>query len=54
MKLMPKEGESMSKDELLEITGGGISASAIVVGIGAFITFIIGAIDGYLRPRKCE
>ncbi len=43
----------MSKNELLAVTGGGISLSALA-GIGAAITFLIGVIDGYLRPTKCE
>lgn len=43
----------MNKEELLSITGGGISVGA-VAGIGALITFIIGIVDGYLRPQKCS
>lgn len=43
----------MSKEELLDVTGGGVSIG-VVAGIGALITFIIGIVDGYLRPEKCS
>lgn len=43
----------MSKEELLDVTGGGVSIG-VVAGIGALITFIIGVVDGYLRPSKCS
>lgn len=42
----------LSKNELLEVNGG-IGAWA-VVGIIAGIIFIVGAIDGYVRPLKCN
>lgn len=45
--------QHLSKQELLTVSGGGISRGAIT-GIGALITFIIGVIDGYLRPEPCE
>ncbi len=43
----------LTKDELLDINGGAVTwtlATAIVSGI----VFIIGVIDGYLRPLKCN
>ncbi len=43
----------MNKEELLNVTGGGISMGT-ALGIGALITFIIGVVDGYLRPQKCS
>ncbi len=43
----------LSNEELLNITGGGISIG-VAAGIGALITFIIGVVDGYLRPSKCS
>ena len=43
----------LKKNELLEINGGGIS-----FGVGCFIVgaviFVIGVIDGYVRPLKCN
>ena len=42
----------LTKKELLDINGG-IGAWA-VIGIAAGIIFLIGAIDGYVRPMKCN
>lgn len=39
--------------ELKQIKGG-FSSKALWVGLASFITFIIGAIDGYLRPLSCN
>lgn len=41
----------LTNNELLEISGGGFS---IITGIGALITFIIGFVDGYIKPSKCD
>ena len=43
----------MSDNELKTIEGGGLSFGAIV-GIAAGITFLIGIIDGIVRPLKCN
>lgn len=42
----------LSSNELNEIHGGG----GISLGLAIFagITFIIGVIDGYVRPLKCN
>lgn len=45
--------KEMNKQELLDINGGGISFSFGLL-IAAGITFIIGVIDGYIRPLKCR
>lgn len=42
----------LSKDELLNVNGG-IGGWAIV-GIIAGIIFLVGVIDGYTRPSKCN
>ena len=39
--------------ELLEIQGGVVSWG-LIAGIGSLVVFIIGVIDGYLRPLKCN
>ena len=44
---------NMTKEELLNLTGGGVSIG-VLAGIGAAITFIIGIVDGYIRPMKCD
>lgn len=41
----------LSKNELNSISGGGISGYLILGGI---VTFIIGIIDGFTRPLKCN
>ncbi|MDD2434868.1 MAG: class IIb bacteriocin, lactobin A/cerein 7B family [Bacilli bacterium] len=41
----------LTKPELMEINGGGIGVGLL---IGAGIVFIIGVIDGYVRPLKCN
>ena len=39
--------------ELKQITGGGISFGTGLL-IGAGVTFLIGLIDGYIRPLACR
>lgn len=41
----------MKKEELEEIRGGAITKIAILGGI---IVFLIGIIDGYVNPSKCN
>lgn len=43
----------VNDDELCDVHGGGISWG-IVAGIIAGVTFIIGVIDGYTNPKKCN
>ena len=43
----------MSKNELLEIKGGGISAGLGLL-LGGIVTFLIGVFDGYFRPLSCH
>jgi len=45
--------QSLNKEEMLKITGGGISAWGLF-GIGALITFLAGVIDGFVRPPACN
>lgn len=45
--------KEISKDELKKIDGGGISLLG-VAGIVAGAVFLIGVIDGYVRPKKCN
>lgn len=44
--------KKIDDEELLNIEGG-ISAWG-VIGIGAGIVFVIGVIDGFFRPLKCN
>jgi lactobin A/cerein 7B family class IIb bacteriocin len=43
--------KELSKKELLEIKGGGAGTVLIIV---AGIVFLIGVIDGYVRPLGCN
>lgn len=45
--------EKLEKKQLLEITGGGFSFGLATL-IGAGVVFIIGVIDGFVRPLKCN
>jgi class IIb bacteriocin, lactobin A/cerein 7B family len=45
--------KELTKDELNNINGGGISLGTLaLVSLG--IAFIVGVVDGYLRPLKCH
>ena len=43
---------AMSNDELKQIKGGGINWG-ITAGISAFVSFVIGVIDGWMNPKRC-
>ena len=43
----------MSETELKSIEGG-LSKTVIIGAIGLVITFIVGLIDGYMRPLACN
>lgn len=45
--------KKLTDDELKNISGGGLSAG-VWVGLAAGITFLIGLIDGMVRPLKCN
>ena len=42
----------LTTKELKEIKGGWSIAG--IFGIGTFLTFIIGLVDGYIRPLNCR
>ena len=43
----------ISNDELRQINGGAFNVG-IAIAIAAGITFIVGVIDGIVRPLKCN
>ena len=45
--------EHLEKQELQKIYGGGFGFG-FLAAIGAGITFLIGVIDGYIRPLPCN
>lgn len=44
---------NLNDEELKNIDGGGVNLG-LLVGIGAGITFLIGVIDGFMRPLRCN
>lgn len=45
--------KNLNKKEMLEINGGGINFSFWAL-IGSGIVFMVGLIDGFVRPLKCN
>ena len=45
--------ECINNEKLAEIKGGAFNWG-ILAGIGAAISFIIGVIDGWVNPQKCN
>lgn len=45
--------KKLKNNDLKKINGGGVSATVGIL-IGAGIVFLIGLIDGYVRPLKCN
>jgi hypothetical protein len=43
----------INKDELVNIKGG-LSKYFYGIGAGALVSFVIGLIDGYMRPLACR
>ncbi len=43
----------LKEKELMEISGGFFSAAKVLGIIGA-VTFVIGVIDGFVRPLRCN
>jgi len=43
----------LKDNEMKKINGGGINIG-IWLGIGAGISFLIGLVDGIIRPLKCN
>jgi len=43
----------LNKEEIQKISGGGISIWG-GIGIATGIIFLIGVIDGFVRPLKCN
>ena len=43
----------MSNEELIN-TKAGISKGVLIGGISIIVTFLIGVVDGYLRPLSCN
>lgn len=44
--------EVLKNKDLIEVKGG--SKFGLIIGVTAVITFIVGVIDGIVRPLKCN
>ena len=50
-----REVEQIEKEELKKLVGGGVSTGvSVALALTAGILFVIGVIDGYLRPLLCH
>ena len=50
-----REVEQIEKEELKKLVGGGVSTGvSVALVLTAGIVFVIGVIDGYLRPLLCH
>lgn len=45
--------KKLKKNEMKDINGGAVRFS-LVLALGALASFIVGLIDGYVRPLKCN
>ncbi len=49
--------KNLNDKDLMKVEGGSISVgllSVIIAGVAAGVTFLIGVIDGIVRPLKCN
>jgi len=46
--------KNLNNEELLEVTGGGITSKLLWGIVGSALVFIIGVIDGIVSPKKCN
>ena len=47
------EEPSMTNEEMKKVKGGSINWG-MLAGIGAFTSFVIGLVDGWINPKKCN
>ena len=45
--------QKLNKKTMKQINGGAIKWG-VIAGIGGFASFIIGVIDGWMNPKKCN
>lgn len=45
--------QTITNEEMKKINGGAINWG-IMAGIGAFASFLIGIVDGWTNPKKCN
>ena len=45
--------KELTKEELLDVQGGGITIGGVLLVI-AGVTFVVGVVDGIVRPLRCH
>ncbi len=45
--------KSISNEEMKAIEGGAVNWG-VMAGLSAFASFLIGIVDGYINPRRCN
>lgn len=45
--------KKLDNSEMQHVNGGAIKWG-VIAGIGGFASFIIGVIDGWMNPKKCN
>ena len=46
--------KKIDKNKMKVINGGGSFSIGLILGLGSIINFLIGVIDGYTRPLRCN
>lgn len=46
--------KNLNNEELLRVSGGGITSKLLWGIVGSALVFIIGVIDGIVSPKKCN
>ena len=44
----------LDEKELLNVKGGEGVSLGLIAGVSAMVAFLIGIIDGFYNPKKCE
>ena len=45
--------KKLTKKEMSLVKGGAVKWG-VIAGIGAFASFVIGVIDGWINPKRCN
>ncbi len=43
----------LNEKQMLDVNGGAVKWG-VIAGFGAFASFVIGVIDGWMNPQKCN
>lgn len=45
--------KKINKEEMKNVNGGAVKWG-LIVGVGAFASFVLGVFDGWVNPQKCH